>query len=347
MVLIFGACRQQQANTSLPSPTATRCRLISSLSAKGLGTGMLSAVCSDHPCYQIKRRGGAFAVSSLTAHHCRHFSGAPRAVENSTHLLKFIQKALVARSSATPLPLLSGHIRGGPLRRSELHLLSHQAGNPSQGLPAAHASLKSIPLDAVKTIRGATSPHINPGCIIILQQPGRTATAKPGSHVLAYLLHHRRSPPLLQPDFHRQRTKVSCCSGHSRTHRLSGSLRSLHGHVACPEVLPLGTATTASRSTGSINILPPDSTLSSNCFASNPDQTQCLPKLRYKCQHEAQQHKHILHAQQRQGEFVCFCSPPPCIYNILFSAQGRKQQNSWEFSYHHYSNSDKVARNTG
>lgn len=131
----------------------------------------------------------------------------------------------------------------------------------------------------------------------------------PGSRtgcVLAYLLHRRCSPPLLQPDFHRERTKVSRCSGHGITHRLAGPLRSLHAHVTRPEVFPLGTAATASRSAGSINILPPDSTLSSNCFASNPDQTRCLPKLRYKCQHEAQQHKHIMHAQQGQGEFICF-----------------------------------------
>lgn len=123
----------------------------------------------------------------------------------------------------TPLPLLSGHIRGRPLRRPELHLLGHRARNPPRGLPAAHASLKSVPLDALRTIRGATSPHINPGCVIILHRHGRTATATPGSRagcILAYLLRRRRSPPL-QADFHRERTKVSRCSGRCRTHRLA------------------------------------------------------------------------------------------------------------------------------
>lgn len=38
MVLIFGACRKQQANSSLPPPKATRCRLMPALSARALGT---------------------------------------------------------------------------------------------------------------------------------------------------------------------------------------------------------------------------------------------------------------------------------------------------------------------
>lgn len=267
------------------------------------------------------------------------------------------KKALTDSRSATPLPLLSSHIWGGSLRQPELHLLGCWARNPSRELPTAHTSLKSVPLDAVKTIREATSPHINPDCVIILHRHRRTATAKPGSHaghVLLYLLCRQCSPPLLQPDCHHERTKVSRCLGQSITHRLSGSPHSLHGHIACPAVFPLRTAATTSWSIGSINVLPPDTTLSSNCFASNPDQTWCLPKLIHKCQHVGHNNISIscIPSKDKENLFAFDIrhplTPPPCIYNILFSPGGRKQkQNTWEFSYHHYSKSDKVARNTG
>lgn len=114
--------------------------------------------------------------------------------------------------------------------------------------------------------------------------------------------------------------------------RDTGSLHSLHGHIARPEVSPLGTVATDSQTASSINILPPDFTLSSNCFASNLDQTQCLPKLRYKCQHEAQQHKHYrAHPTRTRRIDLLLFPPPPCIYDILSSARGRKQQNTWSF----------------
>lgn len=92
----------------------------------------------------------------------------------------------------------------------------------SAGLPAAHAALKSVPLDAVKTIRGATSPHFNPGCVIILHRHGRPATAKLGSRagrVLADLLRRRCSPPLLQLDFHREKDKGQSLFGRQRNPR--------------------------------------------------------------------------------------------------------------------------------
>lgn len=56
----------------------------------------------------------------------------------------------------------------GTLRGAELHLGSCRARNPSQGPPAAHAALKSVPLAAAKTIREAASPRSNPGCVITL-----------------------------------------------------------------------------------------------------------------------------------------------------------------------------------
>lgn len=122
-----------------------------------------------------------------------------------------------------------------------------------------------------------------------------------------------RSPPPLQPDFHRERTKVSCCSGRGVTHALSGSLRSAarRDTSRAQRFFPMAQRRPPHGAQGSINILPPDSTLSSNCFASNPDQTRRLPKLRYKRQREAQQHKHILHAQNKDKEnLFCLCSPP-------------------------------------
>lgn len=61
----------------------------------------------------------------------------------------------------------------GTLRGAELHLGSCRARNPSQGPPAAHAAVKSVPLAAAKTIREAASPHCNPGCVITLPAPRR------------------------------------------------------------------------------------------------------------------------------------------------------------------------------
>lgn len=182
---------------------------------------MPSAARSDHLHGKITRRGETFAVTSLTAHHHQCFSGDPRAEENSTQLIQKVYPKIphCQQLCDTFASALRSHPRG-TLRRPEPRILGHRARNPSRGLPAAHASLKSVPLDAVKTIRGATSPHVNPGCVIILHRHGRTAPAKLGSHVLAYLLCHRHSPPL-----HRKRTKVSRRSGHrlstqlARTHR--------------------------------------------------------------------------------------------------------------------------------
>lgn len=109
----------------------------------------------------------------------------------TTHLLKFIQQALAASGSVTTLPPLFGQIQGGNLWRPKLRLFGCQARNPSGGLLAAHTPCKSVLLDAVKTIREATSPQVNLRCVIILHRHGRTATVKPGScmgHVLAYAL---------------------------------------------------------------------------------------------------------------------------------------------------------------
>lgn len=108
MVLIFTACRKQQANSSLPPPKATCCRLIPSLSARGLGTGDAERRSLRLRC-KIKR-----GETSLTACHCQPSSGAPRAGKNSTHLSQFIQKTLAASSSVTPWPRLPGHIPEGP-----------------------------------------------------------------------------------------------------------------------------------------------------------------------------------------------------------------------------------------
>lgn len=239
--------------------------------------------------------------TSLTACHCQRSSGAPHAGKNSTHLTAVHPKSLRCQQLRDTLASAPRSHPRGTLRGPGLHLRSCRARNPSQGPPAAHAALKSVPLAAAKTIREAASPRTNPGCVIVPHRRGSAAPAQPrrrAGRVLASLL--RRSRLSRSRAFGAKEQRSVTAGDTAQPTGRQALLAACTGtSVASPEVFPPGTAAAASRSAGSINILPPDSTLSSNCFASNRDQTQCLPKLRYKCQQEAQQHKHNVRAQQR------------------------------------------------
>lgn len=108
MVLIFTACRKQQANSSLPPPKATCRRLIPSPSlqedlARGCRAPLTQTV--------LKNKEGRDLANSLSL---SEFCRAAHAGKNSTHLTQLIQKALAASSPVTPWPPLPGHIREGP-----------------------------------------------------------------------------------------------------------------------------------------------------------------------------------------------------------------------------------------
>lgn len=166
--------------------------------------------------------------TSLTACHCRRSSGAPHAGKNSTHLTAVHPKSLRCQQLRDTLASAPRSHPRGTLRGPGLHLHSCRARNPSQGPPAAHAALKSVPLAAAKTIREAASPRTNPGCVIVPHRRGSAATAPRGTRPR---LSAPALPPLPQPGFRCERTKVSHCRGLGTAHGLSGSPRSLHGHV--------------------------------------------------------------------------------------------------------------------